>query len=139
VFLCNQVLEITFEIFLKPIGGSAMLDTDLTHLETLDEAEKTIEESENLMVCCGRMGPMCVPVYAIMEEIEDEYSHVTFRDMDFDIPEAAIIRNLPECQGFTGLPFTVYFKNGKVVKATSSIQTKQQVTSILDAEFGKSE
>ena len=32
---------------------------------------------------------------------------------------------------------TVYYKNGKVVKATSSIQTKEQVVAILDEQFGK--
>jgi thioredoxin 1 len=37
-----------------------------------------------------------------------------------------------------GLPFTIYFKNGKVMAATSSIQTKEQITEILDKEFGKS-
>jgi len=37
-----------------------------------------------------------------------------------------------------GLPFTVYFKNGRVMAATSSIQIKQQVIEILDREFGKS-
>ena len=76
------------------------------------------------MVCCGRMGPMCIPVYGVMEELEDEYKHVAFRDMPFDSPEAAVIRGLPECSSFRGLPFTVYYKNGKVVKATSSIQTQ---------------
>jgi thioredoxin 1 len=35
-----------------------------------------------------------------------------------------------------GIPFTIYYKNGKVVKATSSIQTRQQVKMILDKEFG---
>lgn len=83
------------------------------------------------------MGPMCIPVYGIMEEIEQEYSHVAFRDMEFDHPVAHVIRDLPECRNFAGLPFTVYFKNGKVAKATSSIQTMEQVTSIIDKEFGK--
>ncbi len=87
------------------------------------------------MVCCGRMGPMCVPVYEVMEEIENKYDKVNFCDMAFDSPEAHVIRNLPECQGFAGLPFTVYYKNGKVVKATSSIQNMDQVTEILDTEF----
>ena len=113
--------------------------TELTHLETETEFNKTIEENENVMVCCGRMGPMCVPVYEIMEELEDEYSHVKFTDMDFDIPVAYIIRSLPECAGFMGLPFTVYYKNGKVVKATSSIQGMDQITEILDANFEKVE
>jgi thioredoxin 1 len=36
-----------------------------------------------------------------------------------------------------GLPFTVYFKNGKTMAATTSIQNRQDVTRILDAQFGK--
>jgi thioredoxin 1 len=35
-----------------------------------------------------------------------------------------------------GIPFTIYYKNGKVVKATSSIQSREQITAILDKEFG---
>jgi thioredoxin 1 len=34
-----------------------------------------------------------------------------------------------------GLPFTVYFKNGKVVKATGSIQNEKEITDILDEVF----
>ena len=45
------------------------------------------------------------------------------------------MRDLPECKGFMGIPFTIYYKNGRVVKATSSIQTKEQVTGILNREF----
>ena len=114
-----------------------VLPTNLKHIATEDEFNEVLKNHENVMVCCGRMGPMCVPVYDIMEEIEDEYPHVEFRDMLFDNPHAHVIRNLPECRSFMGLPFTVYFKNGKVVAATSSIQTKDQITEILDREFGK--
>jgi len=42
---------------------------------------------------------------------------------------------LPECRGFMGLPFTVYFKNGAPAKATTSIQTQDQVESILKAYY----
>lgn len=111
------------------------LSTGLNHLATADELKNAVNENENVMVCCGRMGPMCVPVYGVMEELERQYSNVKFFDMAFDSPEAHIVRNLPECQGFAGLPFTVYYKNGKVVKATTSIQDMDQVTEILDAEF----
>jgi len=114
-----------------------MLSTNLKHLETNEETQKVLKENENVMICCGRMGPMCIPVYRIMEELEKQYSHVAFRDMEFDIQAAMFIRNLPECTGFMGLPFTVYFKNGKVVAATTSIQNKNQVTQLLDREFGK--
>jgi len=52
--------------------------------------------------------------------------------MAFDSPEAGIIRNAPMCSSFMGLPFTVYYKNGKMVKATTSIQNRKQITDILD-------
>ena len=112
-----------------------VLPTNLKHIATAADLEQLISEQENVMVCCGRMGPMCVPVYAAMEELETEYTNVAFRDMLFDSPEARVIRELPECRGFMGLPFTVYFKNGQVAAATSSIQTKEQITEILDREF----
>ncbi len=113
-----------------------MLDTNLKHINTAKELQETISENENVMVCCGRMGPMCIPVYGVMEELEGQYTNVAFRDMPFDSPEAQIIKTLPECKNFRGLPFTVYYKNGKVAAATASIQTKEQVTTILDKEFG---
>jgi thioredoxin 1 len=34
-----------------------------------------------------------------------------------------------------GLPFTVYYKHGKVVEATSGMQSKEQVADILDRLF----
>jgi thioredoxin 1 len=112
-----------------------MLYTNLKHLETAVDLKKAISENENVMVVCGRMGPMCIPVYGIAEELEEDYKNVKFYDMEFDNPESYIIRNLPEVRGFMGIPFTIYYKDGKVVKATSSIQTKDQVTAILDKEF----
>lgn len=112
-----------------------VLSTNLKHVATANEHAEILKNNENVMICCGRMGPMCLPVYDIMDELTDEYSNVEFRDMLFDNPEAAVIRDLPECSSFMGIPFVVYYKNGKVVKATSSIQTKNQVTEILDREF----
>ena len=108
------------------------------HHRNLEQIIKIINENENVMVICGRMGPMCIPVYRIAYELQDEFPHVKFFDMEFDNPEANVIRNLPEVRGFMGIPFTIYYKNGKVVKATSSIQSKQQVTSILEEYLGAS-
>ncbi len=112
-----------------------MLYTNLKHLETAAGLKKAVSENENVMVICGRMGPMCIPVYGIAEELEKEYTNVKFYDMEFDNPEAHIIRSLPEVRGFMGIPFTIYYKDGKVVRATSSIQTIEQVRTILDKEF----
>lgn len=116
-----------------------MLQTNLNHLTNDSDIQKVLKENENVMICCGRMGPMCIPAYHAMHELEDTYSHVAFRDLEFDIPAANFIKQLPECTGFMGLPFTVYFKNGKAVTATTSIQSRNQITEILDKEFGKPE
>lgn len=112
-----------------------MLYTNLKHLESAADHRKAISENENVMVICGRMGPMCIPVYGIAEELEEEYKHVKFYDMEFDNPESHVIRLLPEVRGFMGIPFTIYYKDGKVIRATSSIQTMEQVKAILDKEF----
>ncbi len=114
-----------------------MLHTNLTHVTSEEDFNKLLKDNEQVMVCCGRMGPMCVPVYGIMEELGDEYKNVAFRDMEFDAAHSHVIRNLPECRNFSGLPFTVYFKNGQVVEATSSIQSMDQVREILDDKFSK--
>lgn len=112
-----------------------MLHTNLKHVLSADEHQKLISENENVMICCGRMGPMCIPVYAAMSELENDYDNVVFADMEFDIPDAAVIRNAPECKGFMGLPFTVYYKNGKLVHATSGIQDKEQIKNILNEKL----
>jgi len=112
-----------------------MLYTNLKHIESASKYAEIINENDDVMVICGRMGTMCVPVYRIAEELEVEYKHVKFFDMEFDNPESHVIRTLPEVDGFTGIPFTIYYKNGKVVKATSGIQSKAQVQTILDKEF----
>lgn len=109
-----------------------MLQTAVEEITTASELDRIINENENVMVCCGRMGPMCIPVYDIMEEMEEERPKVKFYTMSFDTPEAAPIRNAEMCRGFMGLPFTVYYKKGKMVKATSSIQNRAQITKILD-------
>jgi len=124
--------------FVKPIKINKMyLQTNLKEFATAEELQKYINENENVMVCCGRMGPMCIPVYDVMEELaeENEYEHIKFAVMAFDNPEAGIIRNAPECRSFMGLPFTMYYRGGQVAAATTSIQNRQQITSILDSKL----
>ena len=112
-----------------------MLRTDLKHLETSEETREALESNEDVVVCCGRMGPMCIPVYTILSQVKAQYPHVCFYDQDFDIQAARFIKCLPECASFRGLPFTVYFKGSEVVAATTSIQTEGQITEILDRVF----
>jgi thioredoxin 1 len=111
------------------------LDTPLNHLESKAELDEMINNNEKVVVVCGRMGPMCVPVYGIMDLLKENYPNVKFKDMLFDHPDAAAIRNLPEARNFRGLPFTIYYRNGKVVHATSSIQEAGNVKKILDKVF----
>lgn len=114
-----------------------MLQTSLTHILSKDDFDKTIANNENVMICCGRMGPMCIPVYAAMTELKEQYKNIVFADMEFDIPDAHVIRNAPEAKRFMGLPFTFYYKNGKTVEATSSIQSKEQIESIINKHFAQ--
>jgi thioredoxin 1 len=109
-----------------------MLETNLKHIESEEEFNQVINENENVMICCGRMGPMCLPVYDVMENLEEKYDNVAFYDMEFDAPHAHVLRNHDLASSFMGLPFTFYFKNGQAVKATSSIQTKKQVKENLN-------
>jgi len=116
-----------------------MLYTNLKHIESRDSFKSEIDNNENVMICCGRMGPMCLPVYDIMENLEkcEDHKHISFRDMAFDSNDAGVIRDLPETKGFMSLPFTIYFKNGNLIHATSGIQSMEQVSSILDEKFKK--
>jgi len=112
-----------------------MLQTNLEHIESEEQLKKLIENNEKVAVCCGRMGPMCIPVYDIFEILQEDYPDIQFRDMDFDIPAAAAIKNLPQCRKFWGLPYTIYYRNGKVAKATSSIQSAKEVKSVINDVF----
>lgn len=112
-----------------------MLQTNLAHVNSKAELRELIENNEKVVVSCGRMGPMCIPVYDIFEVFQEKYPDIQFRDMDFDIPDADAIRRLPECRTFNGLPFTIYYRNGKVVKATTSIQSAKQIKDIIGEIF----
>ena len=110
------------------------MNTRIKHLETVEETEEAIAKSERLMICAGRWGPMCIPVYKAMEELENDgkYKDIVFRVIEFDKPAAGPVKDAEECRRFMGLPFTMYYRNGKVVGATSSIQTKQQIEENLE-------
>ncbi len=112
-----------------------MLYTNLKHIESTAQHLDIINGGQNSMVILGRMEPQSITVYRIAEELEPDYPHVKFYDMESDNPELNGIRNLPEFAEFRGIPLTVYYKNGVFVKATSGIQTKDQITDILNQEF----
>lgn len=113
-----------------------VLNAPIHEIESASELEQILKDNENVMVCCGRMGPMCIPVFISMKQLEDEGNHTKFFAMGFDNPEAAVIRNAPEARGFMGLPFTMYYKNGEIVKATSGLQSREQIETILEEHMG---
>jgi thioredoxin 1 len=112
-----------------------MLYTNLKHIENALAHTSIIHENEHVMVICGNMGPMCIPLYRVAEELESDYPHIKFFDMEFDNPESLVVRNLPEVAAFRGIPFTIFYNKGQVVRATSGTQTKSQITAILDSEL----
>lgn len=113
------------------------LRTTLHEIHSKSEYEKIITDNNNVIIVCGRNGPMCLPVYGVLEALQgkDKYKNISMNVMPFDIQDADVIRRLPETQGFMGLPYTVYFKNGKVVKATSSIQDAPTIKAIFENSF----
>ena len=113
------------------------LQSSLDEVTTKSEVENLINTNEKVVISCGRNGPMCLPVYGAFEVLKEKekYSDIKFVVMPFDVPGASIIRELPECHSFMGLPFTIYYKNGKVVGATSSIQDVQSIKATINESF----
>jgi thioredoxin 1 len=42
------------------------------------------------MLCCGRMGPMCIPVYDVMENLSDKYKNVELQDITTAVADGTI-------------------------------------------------
>lgn len=108
-----------------------MLRTNLKHIKSVEEFNEVIKNNEKVMICCGKMGQMCLSVFDVMENLAKKYKNIEFRDMEFDAPHAHVLRNHELTSEFISLPYTFYFKNGKVVKATESTQNKKQVETII--------
>ncbi len=64
------------------------LHTNLKHIDNRADYDEALAGNENVMICCGRMGPMCIPVYQSMIELESDYPNVTFMDFAFDSPDS---------------------------------------------------
>jgi len=109
-----------------------MLYTNLKHIETAAEHLQIIAAHEKVVVICGRMNPHCVLVYRMAEELVDKYKDVKFFDLEFDNPESLVIRSLPEGRDFSGIPFTIYYKNGIVVKVASGLVNIEEMMADLN-------
>ena len=112
-----------------------MLYTNLKHIIDTEEFSKIIGENENVVVICGRMGPLCIPVYRVAEELEAKYHHVKFYDMEYDNPESYFFHSLPEVHNLDEIPFTIFYRNGEAVNSVAGLKSKNQITEIIEKEY----
>lgn len=112
-----------------------MLYTNFKHLETATNFRQTILENENVLIICGRMDPTSISVYRIVEELEPEYNQVKFFDMEYDNPESFVIRHIPEVNDALRPPFAAFFRNGEMVMITDRIQSKKQISELLNTSI----
>jgi hypothetical protein len=112
-----------------------MLYTNLEHIETAEEFSKIISRNEDVVVICGRMGPLCVPVYRVVEELDQEFTQIKFYDMEYDNPEFYFFHALPEVQLLEEIPFTVLYRNGEAVKSVAGMQSKARLKEILNEVY----
>ncbi len=71
-------------------------------------------------------------VWIEVNNFHEEYKNVKFYVIEFDARYSRVLRNHELASEFISLPYTFYFKNGKAVKATESIQNKKQVKTIIE-------
>lgn len=109
-----------------------MLYTNLEHIETAGDFEKIIRDNENVVVICGRMGPLCVPVYRAIEELGHEFQQIKFFDMEYDNPEFYFFHARPEVSNLEDIPFTTFYYRGEAVKSVGGLQTKAQLNKFLN-------
>lgn len=109
-----------------------MLYTNLNHIETSAEFQQIIAESSQVVIVCGRMGEFSIPVYRVLEDLQEEYSEVKFFDMEYDNPESHVICNLfidsPEAK----VPFLLFYENGELAFRTWGTKTKEQIEEIIN-------
>ena len=112
-----------------------MLYTNLKHIESKEQLRQVIAENENLVIICGRMGAMSIPVYRIITELEGRFPQVKFFDMEYDNPESESICQLSAEGGLRGIPIIVYYKAGQLAQITAGMQSKDQLIAIIESNF----
>jgi thioredoxin 1 len=115
--------------------NKAMLYTNLKHIETTADHAKIIGENENVMIVCGRMESSSILIYRIVEELEKQYPHVRFFDIEFDNPESNVFKVALDYYKITDVPIVCCFKNGEMVNVLFGCKTEEEVKAILDKEF----
>lgn len=108
-----------------------MLYTNLNHIETSAEFQQIIAESSQVVIVCGRMGEFSIPVYRVLEDLQEEYPEVKFFDMEFDNPESSIVCELFADESEAKVPFLLFYENGELTFRTWGTKTKGQIEEML--------
>ncbi len=112
-----------------------MLYTNLKHIESANDYYHFIAEQENIVLICGSMDINSITIYRIVEEIEKDYQHVKFADIEFDNPEMLIVNKIIETHEFKDKPLLIYFKNGELIHISSGIKTKEELKFSIEHTF----
>jgi thioredoxin 1 len=116
-----------------------MLYTNLNHIETAAEFQQIIAESSQVVIVCGRMGEFSIPVYRVLENLQEEYSKVKFFDMEFDNPESRVLCELFAEIQEAKVPFLLFYENGELTFRTWGTKTREDLVPILREIIGNKE
>lgn len=112
-----------------------MLYTNLKHIESASDYWQIIRMHTNLVICYGRMDLHSIAIYNIMEEVQAEYPHIAFYDLEFDNPEFEMVRTHYACNHKNDVPYVIYLQNATLIRITNGSQKKEDVTVILHELF----
>jgi thioredoxin 1 len=111
-----------------------MLYTNLNHIETAADFQRTITENRQVVIVCGRMGEFSIPVYRVLEELQTEYTKVKFFDMEYDNPESRVVCELFADMPEAKIPFLLFYEDGELVQHTWGTKTKEQIEEIIQTQ-----
>lgn len=112
-----------------------MLYTNLNHIETEKDFRRAISENNHVVVIYGRMDPISIPVYRMVEELENEYSAVKFFDMEMDNPDFLMLPELRDVKNDSMAPLVICFSNGKVTNISTNIHSPFEIEEIVQNEL----
>lgn len=112
-----------------------MLYTNLNHIETASQHAQIISKNQNVIIICGRMDYKSIMVYRMAEELQSKNNDLAFFDMEADNPETAVILQSEEITSEKYYPFILLYQNGKLLNASSEIQSSSSFNQILNTQF----
>lgn len=112
-----------------------MLYTNLNHIENENDFRRAISENDHVVVIYGRMDPLSIPVYRIVEEVENEFLAVKFFDMEMDNPDLLMLPELQEVKNGPMAPVVICFSYGKVASISSNVHSSIEILEIVQNEL----